>query len=128
VPERLRIVVDHLADEHVMLLRLVDGDKEGATDEEEIKGMRAIAKRGKHVWLVTHETANPPVHAQVLDLSIGRLYPPHPYETVRRAGEWEKLPFGGKNVDVDRILVGIEVMPSQQDVLDGFSMTPAISA
>ena len=36
------------------------------------------------------------------------------------------MPFGGKNVDVERMLVGIEVMPSQQDALDGFSMIPAI--
>ena len=90
--------------------------------------MRAIAKRGQHVWLVTNETDNPPVHAQVLDLWIGRLYPPHPYESVRKAGEWEKLPFGGKHVDVDKMLVGIEVMPSQQDALDGFSMIPATTA
>jgi len=88
--------------------------------------VRALAKRGQHVWLVTTETEHPPVHAQVLDLAIGRLYPPYPYERLHKAGDWEKIPFGGKNVDVERMLVGIEVMPSQQDALDGFSMSPAI--
>ena len=90
--------------------------------------MRVIAKRSPTVFLLTAESEDPPRYVQVLDLSIGRLYPPHPYETVRSAGEWEKLPFGGKNVDVDRMLVGIDVMPSQQDVLDGFSIVPATSA
>jgi hypothetical protein len=47
-----------------------------------------------------------------------------PYESMRKAGEWEKLgPF--ERPDVEKMLVGIEVMPSQQDVLDGFSMIPA---
>ena len=93
------------------------------------EGMRAIAKRGEHVWLVTNETENPSVHAQALDLSIGRLYPPHSYESIRKAGEWEKLhPFEEKRVDVEKMLVGIEVMPSQADVLDGFNMAPATTA
>ena len=35
---------------------------------------------------------------------------------------------GGKNVDVESMLVGIEVMLSTASVLDGFSMGPAISA
>ena len=35
---------------------------------------------------------------------------------------------GGKNVDVERMPVGIEVMPSQQEALDGFSMSPATAA
>ena len=91
--------------------------------------MRAVAKRGEHVWLVTNETENPPVRAQVLDLAIGRLYPPHPYESMRKAGEWEKLhPFEAQRTDVERMLVGIEVMPSQEDALTGFSMIPAASA
>ena len=91
--------------------------------------MRALAKRGEHVWLVTHEEENPPTHAQVLDLSIGRLYPPYPYTSIRKAGDWEKLhPFEEKRVDVERMLVGIEVMPSQQEAFDGFSMGPAMSA
>lgn len=90
--------------------------------------MRALAKRGKHVWLVTNETENPPTRAQVLDLSIRRLYPPHPYEQMRKASEWEKLhPFEEQRVDVESMLVGVEVMPSQEDVLNGFSMIPAAS-
>jgi hypothetical protein len=35
VPERLRILVDELAHEHVALLRLVDGDAREVPDEEE---------------------------------------------------------------------------------------------
>ncbi len=81
------------------------------------------------MWLVTTETENPPVHAQVLDLAIGRLYPPHPYDSIVKNGEWEKLhPFTTQRVDVDKMLVGIEVMPSQENALDGFSMIPATSA
>ncbi len=39
LPERLRVVVDELAHEHVALLRLVDGGTREATDnEEETKG------------------------------------------------------------------------------------------
>lgn len=91
--------------------------------------MRAVAKRGEHVYLVTAENEDPPVHAQVLDLAIGRLYPPHPYAAMLKAGEWEKLhPFEKQRVDVERMLVGIEVMPSQEEALDGFSMIPATSA
>jgi len=37
VPERLRVVVDELAHEHVALLRLVDGDVEEVTDEKEVR-------------------------------------------------------------------------------------------
>ena len=37
LPERLRIVVDELAHEHVALLRLVDGDTGAVKDEEETK-------------------------------------------------------------------------------------------
>jgi hypothetical protein len=35
VPERLRVVVDELAHEHVALLRLVDGGAGEATNDEE---------------------------------------------------------------------------------------------
>ena len=35
VPERLRIVVDHLASEHVELLRLCNGRRERPNDDEE---------------------------------------------------------------------------------------------
>ena len=35
LPERLRIVVDELADEHVTLLRLVDGGTGERHDEDE---------------------------------------------------------------------------------------------
>jgi hypothetical protein len=35
VPERLRVVVDELAHEHVALLRLVDGGVAEVTDNEE---------------------------------------------------------------------------------------------
>ena len=84
VPERLRIVVDELADEHVVLLRLCNGDAGEVRRREGDDAMRAMAKRRTRVWLVTGETENPPVHAQVLDLSIGRLYPPHPYEQHRQ--------------------------------------------
>jgi hypothetical protein len=35
VPERLRVVVDELAHEHVALLRLVDGGAGEVTDDEE---------------------------------------------------------------------------------------------
>jgi hypothetical protein len=46
---------------------------------------------------------------------------------VLKAGEWEKLgPF--EKPDVERMLVGVEVMASQQDVLNGFSMIPATTA
>jgi hypothetical protein len=77
--------------------------------------------------LVTSETEHPPMRAQVLDLNFGRLYPPHPYESMRKAGEWEKLgPFERPNVE--RMLVGVEVMPSQENLLDGFSMIPATTA
>ena len=77
VPERLRLVVDHLADEHVTLLRLCNGDsrERSRRRRDRGEGVRALAKRGEHVWLVTAEEETPPVHAQVLDLSIGRLYP-----------------------------------------------------
>ena len=89
--------------------------------------MKALAKRREDVRLVTSETEHPPIWAQVLDLAIGRLYPPHPYETLRKAGEWEKLgPFEAP--DVEKMLVGIEVMASQEDVLNGFSMIPATAA
>ena len=89
--------------------------------------MRAIAKRSDEVWLVTSEEQDPPERCQVLDLNIGRLYPPHPYDSVLKAGEWEKLhPL--KVPDVEPMLAGVEVMPEDIPNVDGFSMIPAASA
>jgi hypothetical protein len=89
--------------------------------------MRAMAKRGEHVWLVTSEHEDPPVRAQVLDLAIGSVYPPHPYAAMLKAGEWEELnPLEAP--DVEPMLSGVEVMPNNVPNADGFSMTPATSS
>jgi len=90
--------------------------------------MRTVAKRGEQVWLVTSEPrmAGPqklPAYGQVLDLSIGRLYPPHPCEEILKTGDWEML-TSSTSPDADAMLVGVEVMPAEIP-FDGFSMIPA---
>ena len=51
-----------------------------------------------------------------------------PVRAPAQGGRVGEVLFGGKNVDVERMPVGIEVMPSQQEALDGFSMSPATAA
>lgn len=76
---------------------------------------------------MTAEEQYPPAGCQVLDLNIGRLYPPHPYDNVLKAGEWEELdPL--QVPDAEPMLSGVEVMPINVPNVVGFSMTPATSS
>jgi hypothetical protein len=78
-------------------------------------GMRVIARRTDEVWLVTDSPTDPPPTVRVLDLSMGRLYPPYPREGVLAAGEWEML-SPEEAPDATKLLRGVEVMPTVQEM------------
>jgi hypothetical protein len=84
--------------------------------------MRVIAQRSPTVFLLTADSEDPPTHVQVLDLALGRLYPPYPAAEVFKTGDWEKFKFG-KTPDAEAMLVGIERMPDVPTP-QGFNFTP----
>lgn len=69
--------------------------------------MRAIAKRGESVWLITEEDGEEPVHARVLDLEQLKLFPPYPTQAILERGDWEPVE---EQPDLDHMLQGVDRM------------------